>query len=100
MTIQQTAEQSSKAEEVLVSVIERNSGAQLRVSIIRLPGKSRPLFSVVLWVRDPFKEGEDWRLARPWLNGGTLLHANEVPRVAVAMASAVERAKQLGMEVR
>jgi len=87
---------ASRTEDVLVSVIERSNGTQIRVSVVRYLGRKGAMVSVSVWYRDPFREGEDWQPnRRPW-NGGPLIRSDEVERVAAAMQTAVDRARELG----
>jgi hypothetical protein len=87
-----------KPEELLVSVIERNSGCELRVYAVR--HKGRVSINISAWYRNPFAVDDTWRPdRRPW-NGGALLRPAEIPLVADAMQTAVERAAALGWEVR
>jgi len=92
-------------DEMLVSVIERHAGSQLRISIVRIPGTRHAMVRLSHWCRNAWKAGDDWRLDRKdrWngtrLNATALIRVTEVPLVAEAMERAAERARELGWEV-
>jgi len=88
---------SSPPEETLVSTIERNNWSEVRIYLVRF--KSWAAVNVSVWYRNP-SSGGAWHQDKRPHNSGPLLRLAEVPLVADAMRSAVERARQLGWEIR
>jgi hypothetical protein len=82
--------------EVLVSVIERNAGHQIRISIVRFLGRNAAWLCIAEWWRNAFKAGDDWRQARR----APLILASEMPLVIEATERAIERARELNWEIR
>ena len=90
----------SRPHVVTVSTIERSLGTELRVSVVQLPRRRMAWLSVRCWVRsgrgDAENEGDDWRPD----NRPTLIRPAELPLVVEGLQRAVERARELGWEIR
>jgi hypothetical protein len=84
----------NRPHEVIVSTIERSLGTELRVSVVQLPRRRLAWLSVCSWVRSGV--GDDWRPdSRP-----TRIRPVELPLVIEALQRGVERARELGWDVR
>jgi hypothetical protein len=84
----------NRPNEVIVSTIERSLGTELRVSVVQLPRRRLAWLSVCSWVRSGV--GDDWKPdSRP-----TRIRPVELPLVIEALQRGVERARELGWDVR
>lgn len=86
---------SGAAQRILISVIERHPGCEIRVTLVRAPWQAEGRIAIGIWKLSQ-RDGV-WRPEkRPWDGCGPALRIAEVGLVAAAMERAEERARELG----